>query len=269
VAHATDVPAYRTHVTAVGNSPTVQIAAEAGDLIVVLGMYNGHLTSSQLPQMFSYSDGAGGAYNDPYCGAQWNQGQVFVPAGHGKPGSGTWYYTYAKWHAKMRTQLVSSTGTLTISVNTSGRIGTVAVIAISGLTAINGYPPINGCGTLNTQLATVRQVKANLYCANCGNVNPILAGTTPLVPKSTTTQQQAFLSSSLIIAVAMNDEAAPSPAAPSGWTQRFTVGTTANSDTFGMTVSTRDAGFSGTTVTWSSTTPTDGNAAAIEIQAIQ
>lgn len=242
-AFATDVPSYRAVFTGVGRNPTVSVSAVAGDALVVFGIADAY--SSTDVSLFSISDDDGGTYWDQYCISAWRH-----------PNN-----KWAKVQTQVRGQLAASTGTLHVSVNTNNKTAAIAVVAISGLTLVNNYPPFNGCGTLNPGNGTpgsVRQIKDNFAPGY-----QFIAGELPTVPKFG--QQSAFLSTSLTIAIVANEQNVPSPTAPSGWTQRTSVGGSA----FGMSISTLDSGFSGQSVTWGSTTPTPGNALVLEFQPIQ
>jgi hypothetical protein len=256
VAHATDVPAYRASWTASGTNPQVTFTPAVGDSIFVF-VAAADLGTNVIPGV---SDNASGTYWDQYC----------VPS---------WYYTSNKKNmgfAFTRTQQISSASSTTISFDTSGKRAAAIVIAVSGLTLWDAVPKINGCGsTVNPMGITngnVRQVKALVYCISsppelCGT-NPIVAGATPAVPRYFQ-QQTAFLSTSLTLAVVMTEESSPGITAPSGWTQRSTVSTTSQGKTIGLNLSTRDSGFSDITVTWGSTSPTDGTAMVIEVIPLQ
>lgn len=246
-ATAADVPAYRASFTATGSNPVLTVTPEVGDTILVFAMSD-QLSSTQLGPLTA-TDSVGGTYWDQYCGALFQHS-------NGK---------YARLTILMRRQLVSSASSFTITVDTGGKSGAAIAVAVSGLTAINNYPSsVNGCGTLNPGSpdgtpGSVRQVKNN------GSSQQFAANELPVVPKFG--QSNAFLSTSMTFTVLINEEASPSPLAPTDWTQRATAGV-GGSKAFGLSVATRDSGFSGSTVTWGSTTPTRGNAAVVELQSI-
>lgn len=233
-----DAPAYRTSASATGKNPTVTISADAGDAILVFAMSGGHSINDL--NAYSISDDDSGLYSDVYCPSTWQQGAK-----------------YTQLQAHIRSALTGA-GTLHIAVDMGGSTGVAVAVAVSGLTSVDWHPPVNGCGSLNQWGGSVRQVKANSISY------AFSADETPTVPKNG--QTNAFLGTSMTLAVVVNEQSPPSPTAPSGWTQRAAQGITAQGKTFGMSISTRDSGFSGSTVTWGSTTPTAGNGMVVELR---
>lgn len=246
-----DTPTYRASWTASGVNPTVVISAEAGDSIFVVAASTGNSSTSGT---FGATDSLGGSWGSLYCSSTWAVGSK-----------------WGKFDALVRTQQAASAGTMSITVNTLDKTAVVIAFAVSGISLWDPTPKINGCGSTTNPVGltngNVRQVKARLYCTNC-NENTMVAGTVPQVPKAFQ-QQTAFLSTSLTISVVATQETTPSVVAPSGWTQRSTVSTSAQGKTVALNASTRDSGFSDVTVVWGSTTPTDGSAMVIEIMPLQ
>ncbi len=245
---ALETPAFRTSWTATGSDPSFAITPQSGDALFLFVTSSNHSSSS-----YSYvvsDDQSGGSWSNQTCATTWKQGSKWAP-----------------FQTLTRDSLAANGNTMTIDIDTGGKNAVVIVVAVSGLTLFDSAPPLQGCGSLFGG-ATVRMVKAVQYCVNCGGDNPIESGTTPLVPKPNT-QTTAFLSTSLTLAVFANEETSPGVSAPSGWTQRSTVSSTSQGKTVALSLASRDSGFSGSTITWGSTTPTDGATMAIEIQPLQ
>lgn len=248
-----DTPVYRASFTASGSNPVVTVNPQAGDAIVLFVLSDQH-SNSDL-NAHTASDDLGGTYWDQYCGSVWKRSST----------------KYAKMDMLVRGQLAADATPIHISVGTTGHAAAVVAVAVAGLTAVNNYPSsVNGCGSINPGIngvpGTIRQMKNNGYCANCGGVNPITAGTVPVVPKFG--QTNPFLATSMTFAVFANEEATQSVLAPSGWTLQSTE-TTGGRKPVSLSVSTLDSGYSGYLMTWGSSTPTDGNGLTAELQAIQ
>lgn len=251
-----DAPAYRAHATATGIDPSVTITATTGDALFVTVVSAEHLVADLAPQ--TADDDQAGSWVSVNCGAIWKTGQQGNKS------------KFALTSTLLREDLIASDGDIEITVDTRGKNAAVVVMAVSGISLWNPVPPISGCGNVDPPSfpqGSVRMVKNTPYCVNCG-VNPIVASSTPAVPKPGQ-QTTAFDTSSMTIAVFANQESSPSVSAPSGWTQRATVSRTFSGKTIALNISTRDSGFSGSTITWGSTTPTDGSAQAIEIRPLQ
>ena len=245
---AIDVPAYRASWTATGADPTVAISSpQTGDAILLFVVSSNHNGTGDHP---TASDDQSGTYSGTTCTTIWKQGSKWAP-----------------FEVLVRDQVASSTTAIAVDVDTQGKDAVVIAVAISGLTLWDSASPLQGCGSLFGG-GSVRMVKATQYCANCGGDNPIESGTTPLCPKAGT-QTTAFVSTSLTLAVLANEDSSPGVTAPSGWTQRATASSTSQGKTVALNVTSRDSGFSGSTVTWGSTTPTDGATMLVEIQPLQ
>jgi hypothetical protein len=237
-----DTPAYRAHATATGKNPTVTITPAVGDTFFVFVLSDGH----SITDLNDYT------ITDNNDGDYWNQRGI------------TWEHPNGKWakaQTHMRDTLLANTNSTQISIDTGGKTAVAIVVAVSGFTAINNHPVVGACGTLNANGGSVRQVKCNSAS------QAFVANETPVVPKSG--QQNAFASTSFTFAVLANEQSSPSVTAPTDWTQRAAIGTTASGKSFGLSIATRDSGFSGQTVTWGSSTPTPGNAMVVEVQPLQ
>jgi hypothetical protein len=233
-----DAPSYRAHASATGKNPTITITPATSDAFLVFVLSDGHSISDLND--YTISDDNGGSY--------WNQQQILWEHPNGK---------WAKAQVHVRGTLLGNTTTTHISVNSGGKTAVAIVVAVAGLTSVQNHPPVGGCGVLSTYPGSVRQVKCN------GSSMAFVANETPVVPKFG--QQNAFASTSMTFAVLANQQSSPSVTAPTDWTQRAAVGTTAGGNSFGLSIATRDSGFSGQTVTWGSSTPTPGNAMVVEL----
>lgn len=244
-AFATDAPVWRDSATATGKTPVVSLSVQANDLVLVFVASNGH----------SSTDLSNGTVTDNGSGSYDRQG------GH------VWKQTSTKWGNMkmfMRTALVASAATLTITADPGSNTTAIAVaVAISGVTLVD-----TNYGQL-CQCSSIRQIKYTGQDVLSDNA-PIMPSTTPQVPLAGDfQQQQTYNSTSMLFAVFTNETNPTSITTPSGWTHRVATGVTASGKQLGITIETRNDGFSGPTTVWGSTTPTRGSASAFELQPLQ
>lgn len=240
---ALETPTWRTSATAIGKTPSLSLAVQPGDIVMVFVTSNGHSSSDFSGGSVSDNGGTGGYWD--YSGDVWKQA------------SGKWGGT----HMYMKGSQIASATTLTISASIPGASTCLmAAVAVSGLSLVALDPDVTGSGT-----HTIRQQKNNGQDAISPDA-PIMPGNTPSVP--TFAQTTAYLSTSLLFAVFANESDPNGTSAPSGWTRQVGISTTVAGKHISMVIEST-TGVTNYLTTWGSTTATRGNACAFEVQPLQ
>lgn len=234
-----DTPAYRNSAIGLPSShPTVTITALSGDVIVVCDVEDNHSVGDLSVRPTAPTDNLGGNYEPQYGGA-WQYGSK-----------------WAQVSCMLRTSSIATSGSLTVDVTPSPHASarSIAVaVALTGISTPTGWwtEPLDCSMTPHF----LRQANRGIFAA----------GGTPTVPHLSGCQMQPVLAANMTFAVLGNQSNPGGVTVPSGWTERQTGGSSSGGH-LSISVATQDPGFTGSSVTWGSTSATAGQALILEAQ---